>query len=173
MKVTAQSWKKLFLLTFGLALSAAFCMKWMENDLLLNNQKFTILGLELFYSEEKVESVLSAINSPVRTIFSYHLTFDFAFMAGIYPCIASLCMMASLKVRSAALKKILITLAFLQLLAWTADIMENYYLLDWNQQHHVDATAFTQYHVIVSLKWILALAGAFISIPLVIFGRKK
>jgi hypothetical protein len=33
-------------------------MKWMENDLFTNGEKFSILGLELFYPKEKVIGIL-------------------------------------------------------------------------------------------------------------------
>lgn len=163
-------WKRLFLFGLGLFIGTAFCMKWMEDDLLVNNEKFTILGLEFFYAKAKVEAILSAPDYRVQTILRYHLYFDFAFMAGVYPGITSLCMMAREKIASCRVRKILFLLAVLQLFAWCADIMENYYLLTWIKKP-VIGNEFEWYHVIVAAKWIIALAGALLSIPLVL--RKK
>ena len=91
----------------------------------LNNEKFTILGLGafLFKTESDADSV--SLDDRVQTILRYHLYFDFAFMAGVYPGITSLCMMAREKVHS-SVKKVLYLLAAFQLMAWAADIIENY-----------------------------------------------
>jgi hypothetical protein len=170
MNLSYYRWKRLFLFGLGLFTGAAFCMKWMEEDLWVNNEKFTILGLELFYSAEKVENILSALDSRVQTILRYHLYFDFAFMAGVYPGITSLCMMAREKIISSRLKKVLYLLAAFQLLAWSADIIENYYLLQWIKEP-VIGNEFGWYHGIVAAKWIIALAGVLFSVPVVL--RKK
>src|SRR5690242_16077669 len=114
MKSGYQRWQKLFLFSLGLAVSASFCMKWMENSFWFQNEKFTILGLELFYPKEKMISILSGIDSHVKTILRYHLSFDFAFMAGVYPGITALCMMAREKVRRNSWKKVLLFFAFFQ-----------------------------------------------------------
>lgn len=163
-------WKRLFLFGLGIFMGTAFCMKWMEDDLWVNNDKFTILGLELFYTREKLQGIFSALDYRVQTILRYHLYFDFAFMAGVYPGITSLCMMAREKIASRRAKKILFTLAALQLLAWGADIMENYYLLTWIKEPVLEKE-FQWYHIIVAAKWIIALAGALVSVPIVL--RKK
>src|SRR3979490_3145055 len=97
MNLSYRRWKKLFLFCLGLSAGTAFCMKWMETDLWVNGEKFTIMGLELFYTKEKVMTVLAGLDGHVRTILNYHLHFDFAFMAGIYPGITALCMIAGEK----------------------------------------------------------------------------
>ena len=163
-------WKRLFVFGLGLVIGTAFCMKWMEDDLWVNNEKFTILGLELFYSKDKVQGILSGLDERVQTILRYHLYFDFAFMAGVYPGITSLCMMAREKITSPAAKKILYLLALFQLMAWAADLIENYYLLQWIKVPHI-GNEFEWYHGIVMVKWILALTGILLSIPIVL--RKK
>jgi hypothetical protein len=170
MNLSYYRWKRLFLFGLGLSIGTAFCMKWMEDDLVLNNEKFTILGLELFYTKEKLQGILSVLDDRVQTILRYHLYFDFAFMSGVYPGISSLCMMAREKAASFRLRKILYILAALQLLAWAADILENYYLLRWINEP-VIGKEFDWYHGIVGLKWFFALAGALLSIPIVL--RKK
>ena len=79
---TSRRWKILFFFAFGLALGSAFCMKWMESDLRIGNETFTIIGLELFYSKAKVIDIFSRMSEHVRSVLSYHLHFEFAFMAG-------------------------------------------------------------------------------------------
>lgn len=165
MKVSPKHWKLLFFFGLGLTVGAAFCMKWMEADFVIVQEKFTILGLELFYSKEKVENIISSLDDRVKTILRYHLYFDFAFMAGIYPAIASLGMMVKEKLVSPRFRKIIVNIAALQLIACIADIVENYYLLSWIAKP-VIGSEFGWYHFIVWIKWIIALAGVLVFVPL-------
>ena len=171
MNLNYQRWKKLFLFSLGLTVSAAFCMKWMENSFWFQNEKFTILGLELFYPKEKIISILSGIDGHVRTILRYHLSFDFAFMAGVYPGITALCMMAREKITRNSFKKILFLFAALQLVAWGCDIAENSFLFKWIKEPQI-GNEFSIYHFIVWTKWILALVAALLAIPLNLVRRK-
>lgn len=172
MNLSYRHWKSLFLFGAGLLIGAAFCMKWMEDDLRVNGEKFTIIGLELSYSKEKVASILKNLDDHVQTILRYHLFFDFAFMAGVYPCITSLCMMAREKLVSPLLKRILFAVAWFQLLAWAFDIIENYYLLSWIQKPQI-GNEFVLYHFIVGAKWIIALAAVLLAIPFVVRHKKN
>lgn len=171
MNLNDNRWKKLFLFCLGLAAGSAFCMKWMEDDFWVNGEKFTIVGLELFYTKEKVASVMGGLDGHVRTILNYHLYFDFAFMAGVYPGITALCIMAGGKLKAKALKKLLYILAAGQLLAWACDITENLYLLKWVKLP-VIGNEFALFHFIVAAKWIIALTGALISIPILLSRLK-
>jgi hypothetical protein len=172
MNLSDKHWKKLFLVCLGLSVSAAFCMKWMEGDLWSNGEKFTIVGLELFYSKDKLMAVLAGLDGHIKTILNYHLHFDFVFMAGVYPGITALCMMAKEKVTTKLLKKLLYVLAVVQLLAWAGDIAENLYLLKWVKQP-VIGNEFGLYHFIVSAKWIIALTAVFLSVPVLLLRRKN
>ena len=175
MKNDLHHWQRLFLFCLGLFITGAFAMKWMENDLLFNNEKISIFGLELFYPKEKIVEIFSSINDKVKTILGYHLSFDFIFMTGCYPGIACLCMMASAKVTSRNLKRILFILAFLQIFGWTFDVIENYYLLKW-LKNPVIGDEFTFYHFVVYSKWIIALTGALLAIVILVssvFKRKN
>ena len=163
MKNALYRWQRLFLFCLGLFIAGAFAMKWMENDLLFNNEKISIFGLELFYPKEKVVGIFSGISDKVSTILGYHLSFDFIFMTGCYPGIACLCMMAREKFKSKNLKMILFLLASLQLAAWAFDITENYYLLKWLKSP-VIGDEFGFYHVIVYGKWMIALTGVLFAI---------
>jgi len=175
MKNDLYRWQRLFLFCLGLFIAGAFAMKWMENDLLFSNEKISIFGLELFYPKEKIVEIFSGISDKVKTILSYHLSFDFIFMAGCYPGIASLCMIASAKVASKNLKRILFILAFMQIFGWTFDVIENYYLLKW-LKNPVIGDEFSFYHIVVYSKWIIALTGALLAIVILVssvFKRKN
>jgi hypothetical protein len=166
-----KKWRQLFLFSAGLAIGASFCMKWMESDFVSQGHKFTIIGLELFYSKQQVFDFLSGVDPTVKKLLNFHLAFDFAFMAGIYPAIGALCMMCRRKVRSFRWKSLFIILAVLQLLAWALDIAENLFLLKWVNDPSL-INNFSMYHVVVALKWIFALAGIICSLPF-IWKRNK
>jgi hypothetical protein len=168
-------WSRLFLFAFGLFVAGAFAMKWMESDLLYNNEKISIFGLELFYPKEKIIEIFSGINDKVRTILNYHLRFDFIFMAGCYPGIAALCMMAAERIRLKNIGRVLFIFAFLQLFAWAFDMIENYYLLKWLSKP-VIGNEFGFYHMVVYSKWGIALSGALIALSTLVatlFKRKN
>ena len=148
-------------------------MKWIESDLLFNNEKISIFGLELFYPSKHIEEIFSGITPHVKTILGYHLYFDFIFMAGCYPGIACLCMIAAEKVKNRNFKRILFVFAFQQLIAWAFDIAENFYLLKWLDTP-VIGKEFVFYHVVVYSKWAIALGGAILSIGVLsVFRIKK
>ena len=168
-------WQRLFLFCLGLSIAGAFAMKWMESDLLYKNEKISIFGLELFYPKEKIIEIFSSLSDKVKTILGYHLSFDFIFMAGVYPGIACLCMIAATKVNGKNLKRALFIFAFLQIFGWTFDVIENYYLLKWLESP-VIGDEFGFYHTIVYSKWIIALIGASFAIAVLVgsmFKRKN
>lgn len=146
-------------------------MEWLSNDFWLDDQKFSILGLELFYSKKEILTVLTQIKQPARTALNYQLIFDFAFMTGVYPGIASLCMMTREKITRKNLRNILFGLAMLQPLAWAFDITENIYLLNWMDKPEI-GEEFSVYHNIVAVKWLIALMGAFTAIIVLIFKKQ-
>ncbi len=176
MILSYKGWNRIFLFCLGLFLGTAFCMKWMEADFRLHDSVFTIIGLEISYDKARIMEIFSQLDEKVKTILSYHLYFDFVFMAGAYTGIASLCMMARYRVSSRFIRQLLQVLAVLQGLAFACDIRENLYLLSWLSEP-VIGDDFGLYHTIVLLKWILALAGVFLSVPLQfrkrIDGREK
>ena len=171
MNLSYNRWQKLFLFSLGLAAGAAFCMKWMESDFLVNDQKFSVLGLEIFYPKEKLSAIMVNLDGHVRNILRYHLNFDFAFMAGVYSGITALCMMAKKKTKVITLRKVLFLLAVLQLVAWGCDIAENTFLLTWIRNPAI-GNGFLLYHLIVAAKWILALLGIFMAIPFAVRKSK-
>lgn len=172
MKNHQVKWKSLFFFCAGLAAGSAFCMKWMESDLWADNARFTIMGLEIFYPREKVTALMQSMDDTTRRVLDYHLHFDFAFMAGIFPAIASLCMIAAAKLPGMHLKKVLIILAAMQSIAWGLDIIENIHLIRWNSGKPV-GNEFVLFHYVVILKWLIALFGVLTAIVVILLNRKS
>ena len=165
-------WKLLLFTCLGLAVGSAFCMKLMEPDLESNGTTFTVIGLELFYNSEKMTTILSGLNERVHAILSYHLYFDFAFMAGIFPVIAALCMIARERTPLQIVKKTLFILAFFQLVAWGLDIFENYTLLGWLKYPIISKQDLLYFHIAVTCKWIISLLGIVSAIPFLFFKTR-
>ena len=92
-------------------------------------------------------------------------------MTGIYPAIASLCMMTRENLKIAVWRNILFALAMLQPVAWAFDISENIFLLSWIDKPAI-GDEFSTYHNIVSAKWLIALAGALTAIMMLLLGRR-
>ncbi len=153
-----KQFQRIFWVCFGLFAGSAFCMKWMEGDFISQDSKFSIIGLEISYSREKVQEVLAGLNDKGKTILSYHLYFDFAFMTGVYLGIMSLCMMARYKQVNVIFKNLLLVLTLLQIIAFVCDITENVYLLSWLKNSRV-GDGFAAYHLVVVIKWSVALTG--------------
>jgi hypothetical protein len=171
MNLSYNRWRNLFLFAAGLFVGTAVCMKWMEGNFEVYGKKFTILGLELFYDKRKLVNIFSGLDGHVKSLLRYHLYFDFVFMAGAYPGITALCMMAREKLVSIPLKKIIALIAWLQLLAWAFDCIENYYLLSWIGRPET-CTGLWFFHLVVAAKWIIALAGVLLSVLLLVRHRK-
>jgi hypothetical protein len=158
-------WRGLFLFSLGIAISTTFIMQWLATDFWLDDRNFSILGLELFYSKKEVIQILSQIKQPARIALNYQLIFDFAFMTGIYPAIASACMLVREKMMNPVYRNVLFALAMTQPVAWAFDITENIFLLGWMDKP-VIGDEFSMYHNIVAAKWVIALAGALCAIVL-------
>ncbi len=172
MKTSYDRWLKLFLFCLGISMATEFIMEWLASDFWLNEEPFSMLGLELFYPKYKIVNILSQIKAPAKIALNYQLVFDFIFMAGIYPGIASLCMMAREKIDKNLLYKILFGLAMLQPVAWAFDITENSFLLKWIEKP-VIGDEFRIYHNVVIAKWLIALSGFFISITTLLLKKRK
>ncbi|MFC0776195.1 hypothetical protein [Terrimonas alba] len=171
MNLRTNYWNKLFLFSLGMFLGTAFCMKWIEADFWAGEDKFTIIGLEIFYPRERIINLFNSLDNRVRTILGYHLYFDFAFMAGAYPGISSLCMITRVKTTSPPLSKLLLIVAFLQMLAWAGDIIENFYLLQWLRHPVIDESTFAFYHFAVILNWLIAIGGVFCCAVIFLFRK--
>lgn len=165
-------WNKLFLFCLGLFVASAFCMKWMESGFIHNGALFTIIGLEISYPKEQVIAILSGLSPVPKTLLRNHLVFDFVFMAGVYPGIACLCMIARNRLSQQFGKRLLFSVALMQLLAWACDIIENYFLLKWINAP-VIGNDFPLYHTLVYIKWFLAMSGILIAGIMLLVGRRN
>ena len=165
-------WRDLFLLCFGIAISSTFIMQWLATDFWIGDEKFSIFGLELFYSKRRIIGILTQIKQPARIALNYQLIFDFAFMTGVYPGIACLCMLAREKIISPGMRNILFALAMLQPVAWAFDVVENTYLMSWVAKPQIGAE-FGMYHNIVAAKWLIALSGAITAIGAILFTKQR
>ncbi len=172
MQTSYTRWRNLFLFCLGISLSTAFIMEWLASDFRLDDEKFSIIGLELFYPKREVLTVLTQIKQPAKIALNYQLIFDFVFMAGIYPGIACLCMMIKEKFRGKILPNILFTLAMLQPIAWIFDIVENSFLLKWLAKPEI-GDEFSIYHNIVAAKWLIALTGLLLSSLLFLMPKQN
>ena len=172
MVLSQKQWRKTFIFCLGLFLGTAFCMKWLETMFYYKGELFTIIGLEIVYPAPRVMDILYLSDITVITLLKSHLYFDFAFMIGAYGGIASLLMMARNRINHSLFRKILLFLAFAQLIAWGCDVVENLYLLDWIKNKSDVRPAFSTYHWVVVIIWVLALGGAILSIPVVLLKRK-
>ncbi len=171
-KSATNVWSKVFLFSLGISLASAFAMKWIESDFILKGNLFTILGLEFSYTKSEIQFLVSNLDERVHTLLVNHLIYDFAFMAGIYPLIASLCMLSRKKVSGKAMKGLLLFFALIQSIAWVADILENWYLLTWIRERNVNELYF-QFHYIVWTKWMIAISGILITIVSLFFRGRK
>lgn len=157
------SWKSVFLFCLGITITGFLIMHWIESDLIYQQKQVSILGLELWYSKEKIMTIFSGMDPELKMLLRYHLRVDFLFMAGCFPGIACLCVMAAKRLRNSSFRKFLFILAGLQSVAWIFDIAENIYLLAWLENPEI-GSEFRLYHVFVYSKWILASAGFWISV---------
>ena len=167
MKKFSPDWTKLFLLCLGLFIGGLYGMMRIEGDLIYKGEKFSVIGLELYYPKEKIVEIFSGLNDKVSTLLGYHLSYDFVFMAGCYPGIVCLCMMAAKRATSKTQIKALFILGFIQLIPWSFDIIENYLLLKWLKMP-VIGDEFTFYRVIVYSKWVIAVSTALFAVSLLI-----
>jgi hypothetical protein len=161
-------WRSLILFCGGLFLASTIAMKWIERDMIFNGEKISILGLEMFYPREKIIEIFRGVDTRVKTILQYHLSFDFVFMAGCFPGIASLCILAAVILKKTVLRNTFILLALFQFVAWGFDIIENYYLLKWLNKPEI-GNEFGFFHFVVYSKWIIALSGALFAISFHLF----
>jgi hypothetical protein len=168
----SKDWKQLFLFCLGLAVAASFAMKWLEADMFYAGKRISIIGLEMFYGERQIEQIFGGLDPLTRKVIGYQLYFDFYFMAGCFPGIACLCMLAAEKVRTGTVRKILILLAFLQVIAWAFDIIENCMLLQWLRLSTVN-TSLSLFHFFVYTKWLIALTGVITAVTYLIIYRRN
>lgn len=162
MSAIVTNWKRLFYFCFGLLLASGFCLKWIEDGFISNGKLFTIFDLELFLDKADLEKIFRGMELNAKMIVDNHLHFDFFFMAGVFPGIASICMLVRERVKKSIIRNVLFALASLQLAAWSFDIYENLHLIKWlKNPETIDGIGF--FHLLVKLKFIIAITGILVS----------
>jgi hypothetical protein len=124
--------------------------------------RFSIMDLELPGSPASIHSIIAGIDrlpaerpAKIRRALRNNLLLDFIFMIGCYPAIFLLCMHCAAHMRPGGPGQLIFQgLAWLQALAWLADIFENIYLL--RQLHRPSISTrwlYNGYRFVVQLKW--------------------
>lgn len=147
-------------------------MKWIEPEFIAGGRSFSIMDLELYLNREELMQLLKSLDDKTSTVVNYHLHFDFFFMAGVFPGIASICMLARERVERKLIRSALFSIALLQLIAWGCDIYENTHLIKWLKDPS-SINNFELYHVLVRLKFIIAFTGIILVGISFLFFRKK
>ncbi|MBO9154411.1 hypothetical protein ACFOTA_19510 [Chitinophaga sp. GCM10012297] len=127
---------------------------------------FNILDLQFPVSDDELTTMIANMLPGVRKAVRLHLWVDFLFMAGFYPTIALLCFMLGDKTGNGVYFFWL--MGALQGVAWLCDIFENLWLLRKIRKPGPDRQ-FRTYSFFVYTKFILAYAGAGVTLPVAFY----
>jgi hypothetical protein len=128
-----------FCIAFGITLLISFIMSFQDKEFYLMHvvmRKFNIIDLEFPASAEELVSVIKDIyrlpaelsKKTIRAL-KNQLYLDFLFMPALYGSVFILSMKVSMKMMYVG-HKLFAVLAWLQLVSWVCDIIENIYLLN-------------------------------------------
>jgi hypothetical protein len=141
------------------------------------------MEFELPGCEERLNKLIATWTEPEKKAFVLmQLKFDYIFMSTLFPTIFILCLWASKKFQTLALKNqspakyqfprnLLLVLAILQAFALGFDISENVRLTKWIQQGY--AGNMLLFETLVKLKFLFAIAGFFGGLVLIIYAQSK
>ena len=164
-----------FCISFAVMLSVALIMKIQSRNFYTNDvviRKFTMMDLELPASAREIVNLIKGIyllpsKGIQKTLRSLkgQLYADFIFMPAAYGSIFLLCMQVSLKTSSTA-HWILAIIAWLQVMAWLCDIIENIYLLNKIRPDVVVSgnAIHNAYTILEFIKWSIILTGVICSV---------
>jgi hypothetical protein len=145
--------------------------------------KFDVMAFELPGTEGNLNALIQAWSEPEKKNFVLQqLRIDYFFMTTLFPAILVLCLWAllgliRLEKRQGApnrfdyLKRLLLLLAVLQVVAWAFDLSENIRLSAWINQGF--AGNMLLFETLVRLKFIFAIAGILISLLTLIFTKTQ
>jgi hypothetical protein len=176
--------KPLFALLLIIFLAATAWMSRIARDFKLkDNSNFSIMDLELPASAGAVQEKMADFLPGTRQAVLKQLNADYVFMAGCYPGILVLCLIAlrriatinslqkdlQQKITGGGWKKLLAVLAILQLFAWGLDVWENAQIEQWLNTNMVNNNiAFFKARVYA--KFAFALAGFFTAAGLLLLS---
>ena len=169
----------LLCITFGLMLLFTFIMsilslRFYTHDVV--DKKFNIMDLELAATAMELQNLIKGLyklpqpksNKAIWALRG-HLYIDFLLMPCAYGSIFILCSLVSTKMQSDIGRNIFLALAWLQLISWIFDIIENIFLLwkinpnpvsktDLARKKHLDSVH-KAFLIMVFLKWGIALTA--------------
>lgn len=132
------SWQLVCIL-FGLMLFLMLLMRWQGSFFYTRDvviRKFSILDLEIPATQTELVNIIKGLyllpaeyGFKALKALKAQLYIDFIFMPVAYGFIAMLCVQVSQKMSLAAGTNIFLIFAYLQLVSWLCDIVENIYLL--------------------------------------------
>jgi hypothetical protein len=158
-----------FYLTLSITLvTALIMMRQAQNFQLKGGHHFTILNVEMAESQEDLMQLFSTVDKDVLESINDNLNTDYFFMFGCYPFVALLCWLVA-RTSGKALRLLFITVAFLQVVPFTFDMLENYSLQQWMQKKDAPV-GFGVFQLLVTTKFILAL-GAFLVSSILLYYR--
>ncbi len=164
-----------FCIAFGITLLINFIMTFQTRNFYLMHvviRKFSIIDFEFPASASELTSLVKNIFALPPELakkslmaFKSQLYIDFLFMPAAYGSIFILCMKVSSKMIYFG-HKFFIFLAWLQLVSWLFDIIENIYLLNKIRPNPVVSTPFVQvlYTAMEIIKWAIPLVAIVCSI---------
>jgi hypothetical protein len=158
-----------FYLTLSITLvTALIMMRQARNFRLKDGHQFTIMNMEMGESQEDLMQLFSTVDADVLESLNNNLKADYFFMFGCYPFVSLLCWLAA-RTSGKILRHLFFTLAFLQLVPLTFDLIENYSLQQWLHNKEAPVT-FGVFQLLVTTKFILAL-GAFLVSSMLLYYR--
>ncbi|MEP7264224.1 MAG: hypothetical protein ABI772_06995 [Bacteroidota bacterium] len=149
-------------------------------------RKFSILDLQLPSSPNDIPNILGGIFRLPEGKIRYalkslknHLYIDFLYMPAVYGCIFLLCMHVSSKTVSIG-HPWFAAFAWLQILAWIFDMIENIYLLTQIKERRTPPVPinnvpekihriYISYKYMVLTKWMIALLGGICSLMVLLY----
>ncbi|GAA3969676.1 hypothetical protein [Mucilaginibacter dorajii] len=158
-----------FLICLAVLLSATIVMTIQSRNFVTMGQvkkEFSIFDLEfpmsgkaLFHLITGIDKLPSAEGARSKNALKGQLYVDFIYMPGVYLAIFLLCMKTATKIHGAG-GYVFAVLAWLQLVAWLGDIIENVFLLlKISNPQEPSVTIFKAYQVLEFIKWGSATKG--------------
>jgi hypothetical protein len=170
-----------FCIAYGIVFITTFIMNRQSTHFYTKDsikRKFSILDLELAATPQEIVNIITGIYKLPEEISKKslqalrgQLQVDFFFMPAIYGAIFLLCMKISFAMKTWIGVDFFTALAWLQIIAWACDVLENLYLLHKinRQVTLTNPSRFKVYQCIELFKWGLSLTGGVCAISSILF----
>jgi len=171
-----------FSITFGLTLLFSFIMAVQSAHFYTfdgTEKKFSMMELEIPASNVELVNIIGGIfklkdhakRSKAASTLKAQLYIDFLFMPCAYGSIFILCMLVSSKMQFSIGFNIFSVMAWLQIIPWVCDIIENIYLLGKIKKHPPRSTLFVHkaYIRMEYLKWTIALGSGICAVAAICY----